>query len=252
MQTHKWDTSAEPKNRWLTSLLWSLEKWMETVLCVRGGRMTFFDIIKPVGGVWGVFCQEELLFTLTCRHGTFEAFVKRGIWHRATRVLSFTNSSLLWDDNARSRLQLPLRGKRFQNPIKWGSCSRSLMHKGDDEWCLFSSVIKVALTWCQTVTDKPCFSLFINVGSPHSFLSVWWKTVSHSNFVLSLTVCGGGPGKRSYLMLSWLKLFSYHFLETLILASVSCCSFRCLTVVFVRCCPLTIVRQTRKRFLFEI
>jgi len=71
----------------------------------QGREEAFFDIMKPRGG--GVLCQEELLFTPTCRHGTFEVFVKRGIWQRATRVLSFTNSSL-WDDNARSRLHLPL------------------------------------------------------------------------------------------------------------------------------------------------
>lgn len=78
---------------------------METLLCLQGGKRAFFDIIKPRGG--GALRQEELLFTPTCRRGTFEVFVKRGIWQRATRVLSFTNSSL-WDDNARSGLHQPL------------------------------------------------------------------------------------------------------------------------------------------------
>lgn len=87
---------------------------METLLCLTGGKRAFFDIIKPPRG-GGVLCQEEPLFTPTCRHGTFEVFVKRGIWQRATRVLSFTNSSL-WDDNARSRLRLPLRGKGDEIP----------------------------------------------------------------------------------------------------------------------------------------
>lgn len=80
------------------------------------GREEGFLLILSSPEVGGVLCQEELLFTPTCRHGTFEAFVKRGIWQRATRVLSFTNSSL-WDDNARSRLHLPLRGKRDEIPL---------------------------------------------------------------------------------------------------------------------------------------
>lgn len=78
----------------------------ETFLCLEGGKgRPFFDIIKPGGGEGSVLYPEPL-FTPTCRHGTFEVFVKRGIWQRATRVLSFTTS--LWDDNARSRLHLPL------------------------------------------------------------------------------------------------------------------------------------------------
>lgn len=79
----------------------------ETFLCLEGGKgRPFFDIIKPRGGEGSVL-HPEPLFTPTCRHGTFEVFVKRGIWQRATRVLSFTTSPL-WDDNARSRLHLPL------------------------------------------------------------------------------------------------------------------------------------------------
>lgn len=63
-------------------------------------------MIKPRGGEGSVL-HPEPLFTPTCRHGTFEVFVKRGIWQAATPVLSFTTSPL-WDDNARSRLHLPL------------------------------------------------------------------------------------------------------------------------------------------------
>lgn len=53
--------------------------------------MAFSDLIKPRRGGSAL---PELLFPPTCRHGTFEAFVKREVWHRATRVLSFTNFSL--------------------------------------------------------------------------------------------------------------------------------------------------------------
>lgn len=67
------------------------------------------------GVVLGVLCQEELLFTPTCRHGTFEAFVKRGIWKRATRVLSFTNSSLVGMTMLAAGPSQPLR-KRDEIP----------------------------------------------------------------------------------------------------------------------------------------
>lgn len=75
-------------------------------------------MIKPRGGEGSVL-HPEPLFTPTCRHGTFEVFVKRGIWQRATRVLSFTTSPL-WDDNARSRLHLPLGAQAadiLQSPL---------------------------------------------------------------------------------------------------------------------------------------
>lgn len=47
-------------------------------------------MIKPRGGEGSVL-HPALLFTPTCRHGTFEVFVKRGIWQPAR----FCHSQLL-------------------------------------------------------------------------------------------------------------------------------------------------------------
>lgn len=110
MQTHKWDGDQQSQNKKEVAsksvfVLEAVE--MNGDFALSQGREEAFSLILSSPEVGGALCQEELLFTPTCRHGTFEAFVKRGIWQRATRVLSFTNSSLR-DDNARSGQHLPL------------------------------------------------------------------------------------------------------------------------------------------------
>ena len=177
----------------------------------------------------GALCQEELLFTPTCRHGTFEAFVKRGIWQRATRVLSFTNSSLGWQYSQQAA-PMSMRDKR------WNSTTPFPLNEETWEWCLSYSVIKAPLTWYYEVTERLFFVLvsvrqWLVKSFPHSLLTCltesWVTFLLHSVLdCLCMWEVQGNVAVYRFYDCKKIKLFSYQIcrkMETWLLSYQDIC-----------------------------
>lgn len=157
----------EKKKRWLASLFLFLrpEKWMET--CFVSGEGRGLSLILSSPRVGRVPCQEELLFTPTCLHGTFEAFVKRGFGREPLKFCHSQTPLLLEMTMLEAGCTYLSVGREIKFHILFPLSEEVspvlvLVFCTQENMNFLYSLIKAALTWYYKVTDKP-LCVFVTV-----------------------------------------------------------------------------------------
>lgn len=210
MQTHKWDTVINrTKNREAASrsvFVLKAGEWMETLLCLRGGKRAFFWYYQAQR--WGECsakknCYSHQLVGMgLLKHLSKEGFGREPLEFCHSQTLLFGMTMLaagctyLWEG---SEMKFPYMRKVLQVLV---APKRIWMMS------FFFSVIKAPpLTWYYEVTEKR-FCVLVSVYLCLQFSTFLLKCLMESCVTILLhsvldCLCVGGPGQCSCLMLSW-------------------------------------------------